>query len=268
MINLYNTPNIILFLLFIIIFVFLSVLGLYLFTLYTMVNGIGTHLFGQTYVYITVASALIGVVIAFIIYNENQKYYQAQLNVEEEASSLFILYQMISTLPHTKLIQQNIINYICNIVYVEFVDLQNGIIPVNNIETLKLAIYHYKPHTIRETEIYQQCLVTLNRLIYLRNARVNSSLNGLPAELWWVVLLGSVIVIVLTWFIHASILYKTIMTSFIAIIFASLIFLLVVLNYPFIGNFSIKPVAFQNVLVQLGKNCSPKYVNGIKCGGC
>lgn len=256
MIDLYNTPNIILFILFIIIFVILSIIGLYLFTLFTIVTNIDTVLFTDTYVYITIASALIGVVIAFIIYNEAQKFYQAQINVEEEASTLFVLYNMISTLPNTTLIQVKIITYLCYIINVEFVALQNGTIPVNTIESLKLAIYNYEPHGARETEIYQQSLITLNRAIYLRTARVNSSMNGLPAELWWVVILGSIIVIVLTWFIHASFLYKTIMTSFIAMIFASLIFLLVVQNYPFRGSdFSIKPTAFQNVLTQLGKTC-------------
>jgi hypothetical protein len=256
MIDLYNTPNIILFILFIIIFGILSVLGLYLFTLFTIVTNIDTVLFHNTYVYITIASALIGVVIAFIIYNEAQKFYQAQINVEEEASTLFILYNMISTLPNTTLIQKQIITYLCYIIYVEFVTLsKGGNIPVNTIEPLKLAIYNYEPHGARETEIYQQSLITLNRAIYLRTARVNSSMNGLPAELWWVVILGSIIVIVLTWFIHASFLYKTIMTSFIAMIFASLIFLLVVQNFPYKGEFSIKPTSFQNVLMQLGKTC-------------
>lgn len=268
MINLYNTPNIILFFLFILIAIFLSVFGLYVFTLYTIVSGVGTHLFTETYVYITVAGALIGVVIAFIIYNENQKYYNAQLNVEEEATSLFILYEMISTLPNTTLIQKYIIDYICYIIHVEFVALQKGLIPTNTIETLKLSIYNYTPKTKREVEIYQQSLVVLNRLIYLRTARVNSSINGLPGELWWVVMLGSIIVVVLTWFIHASLLYKVIMTALIAMIFASLIFLLVVQNYPFRGFFSIKPVPFQNTLTQLGKNCSPKYTLYNKCGGC
>lgn len=259
MLDLYNTPNIILLLLFIFIFVILSILGLYLFTLYIKLSNTETEFFTDTYVYITIASALIGVVIAFIIYNESQKFYMAQINVEEEASTLNTLYEMLSTLPNTKQIQKELLKYICYIINVEFPALYNGQIPNNMNTKLKLLIYNYKPQTIRETEIYQQCLITLNRAIYFRTARINSSINGLPNELWWVVLLGSIIVIVLTWFIHAVFLYKILMTSFIATIFASLIFLLVVQNYPFKGDFSIKSNAFKNILRELKL--------AIKCGG-
>lgn len=249
--NIFDTiPTASLFLLFILVVVILSIIGLYIFELILRSLKVKPNCLKNTKTYILVVSTLIGIVLAFIIYNEWQAFYREQINVEEESVALLNLYSMVRTLPGTFKTQQQIIKYIKSIIYVEFSALQKNILVKTNpiLNTLRDMIYEYEPKTKRETQLYQETVVSLNRAINLRVARVDSVMNGLAPELWWVVLLGSVINIIMTWFVYGNIYYKVIMTSFVATIFAALLFLLVVLDYPFSGGVRIQSTVFQNVL--------------------
>lgn len=247
-----TTPNIILFLLFIFIVVILSVIGLYLFEFIFIVLCVKPCIFKHTKIYILIVSALISIVLAFIIYNEWQAFYRAQLNTKEEATSLSNLYKMTVTLPNTTNIQKQIINYIKSIIYVEFPMLEQNKMPNNNIALNKLQsmIYNYQPHNVRESQLYQELVVSMNKAVSLRAARIDA-VNGIALELWWAVILGIVINIVMTWFVPGNIYYKMFMTSLVASVFASLLFLLVVLDYPFSGQYAITPQAFKTVLTNL-----------------
>ena len=245
-----TTPDIILFFLFIFIVVILSCIGLFLMELIFFYLCVKPCVFKHTKTYILIVSSLIAIVLAFIIYNEWQAFYRAQLNTEEESTALHNLYKMVSTLPNTHSIKKQIIKYIKSIIYVEFPLLKQNKMPPNNIVLNKLQtmIYNYNPKNNRETQLYQELVVSMNRAVNLRTARIDSALNGLAPELWWVVLLGTIINIILTWFITGPIYFKMLMTSFVATIFASLLFILIVLDYPFSGEYSINAKSFQLVL--------------------
>lgn len=245
-----TTPNIVLFFLFILIIIVLSVIGLYLFELIFMYLSVNKCILKHTKTYVIIVSSLISIVLAFIIYNEYQAFYRAQINTEEEATALNNLYKMVETLPKTKLIQHQIKRYIKSIIYVEFPMLKQNKVPPPNVilNNLQNMVYNYQPHNTREAQLYQEIVVSLNRAVQLRTARIDSALSGLTPELWWTVLLGIIINIVMTWFLPGTIYYKVLMTSLVAAVFASLLFLLVVLDYPFSGEYSISPQAFQQVL--------------------
>lgn len=254
--NTFDTmPTVALFFLFILIVVILSIIGLYIFELILCSLKINEKCLKNTKTYILVVSTLIGIVLAFIIYNEWQAFFHQSVDVEEEASSILNLYSMVKTLPNTKATQQQIIKYLKTIICIEFPALQKNILVKTNptLNTLRDMIYGYEPKTKRETQLYQETVVSLNRAINLRTARVDSVMNGLAPELWWVVILGTTINIIMTWFVYGHIYYKMIMTSFVAAIFASLLFLLVVLDYPFSGGYRIQSTAFQNVLNNIKK---------------
>lgn len=243
-----NTPNIVLFFLFIFIVITLSIIGLFLIEL--LLIYFCTYNLKYTKTYILIVSSLISIVLAFIIYNEWQSFYRAEINTEEEATALSNLYKMVSTLPNAHKIQKQIKKYLQSIIYIEFPALKQNKVPNNNVilNKLQMMIYDYHPHNVREAQLYQEMITSTNRAINLRTARIDSAINGLAPELWWVVLLGTTINIVLTWFTPGTIYFKMWMTSLVATVFASLLFLLVVLDYPFSGDYAIAPISFKQVL--------------------
>lgn len=248
-----TTPNIILFFLFIFIVIFISMIGLYFFELILMCLCINEKTLNHTKTYILIVASLISIVLAFIIYNEYQSFYRAQLNVEEEATALSNLYKMVETLPGTRKTQEQIINYLKSIIYVEFPILAQNKTPSNNIilNELQQMIYNYHPHNVREAQLYQETVVSLNRAVNLRTARIDSAMTGITPEILWVVIFGIVVNIFITFFVPTNIYYKMFMTSLVAAVFASLLFLLVILDYPFSGEYSIPPQAFKLVLRDL-----------------
>ena len=60
----------------------------------------------------------------------------------------------------------------------------------------------------------------------------------------------------MSWFINGDIIYRTIMTAFVSIMYASFLFLAVVLDYPFQGDFGLTSESFEFVARQIGVNCS------------
>jgi hypothetical protein len=160
---------------------------------------------------------------------------------------------MVATLPGTRKTQEQIIKYLKSIIYVEFPILAQNKAPNNNIILNKLQkmIYNYHPHNVREAQLYQETVVSMNRAVNLRTSRIDSAITGITLELWLVVIFIIVVNIFITYLIPVNVYYKMFMTSLVASVFASLLFLLVVLDYPFSGEYSIPPQAFKLVLRDL-----------------
>ena len=250
----YNTSNKYLIILFVIFMVVVSILGLIMYTRLvpqSFVNNINND---SVSVYIGIVSIYIGVSLAFIIADEWQRFRESSNAMSVEASSLGLLYDTLDSMPNTTEQRFLLRQYINYIIYIEFPSLENGIIPEEApcvIDRLSRSIYNYIPPDTRSYALFTQAISLLSQSLELRTDRLRSSLTGIQQELWWVLVPGIFIVIIMSWFIKGTFMYKIIMTTFIAIASALLLFLAVALNYQFRGDFGLAPDAFKLVLSEL-----------------
>lgn len=254
----YNIPNNLLILVFIVVLVSLALIGLYIFIVLTDDRFSKRFDNANTNIYLSLLVVVIGVVMAFVITDEWQNFTQIQSDLITEANVLFLLIQTIEPLPDTSDTIIMIVQYICSIINVEFPAMQIGQLPPDNVflDSLQVAIYEYHPLTTRDTVLYDKSIDLLNQAIFLRNKRLEASVDGLPAELWTVLLLGVIVLIIMSWFITGDNYYRAIMVILIVTTYASLLFLIVALDFPFMGQFSLTAEPFQFVLDKLGvKNC-------------
>lgn len=210
-------------------------------------------------IFIGILAIVIGVIFAFIISSEWQQYHDANVNLNTEANTLFLLYQTFQILPDTELILIQINTYICYIINVEFPAMQKGLIPVDNVilNELYLMIYQYiPPDTPQGAIIYGNGISLFNEAVFLAAQRLQTSNMGLAKELWWVMILGFIILIVMSWFVSGDIWFRFLLTVFITGGYAAILFLAVALDYPFRGQLSLTPAPFQFVLDQLMLTCS------------
>lgn len=251
----YDLPVIVIFLVFIIVIPFFAVLGLFFFkslklNIVKCSKNIGHNAFVA--IYISMGFAFLGILISFLIITVWNIAKQAQLNSQQEAEAIFVLYQNMYALPNTEKIQAQIVEYLEYIINVEYPQLKNGIVPVFSSEilgNLQKSVYDYKDSSAN-TFLYSNSIQKLNDIVSLRVNRIHDATIGLKPALWLVCIMNMIILILITYFLEcdgkfAHYFYVYVISTLIA----SLLFLIYILNLPFRGSAGLTPKPFQEALV-------------------
>lgn len=205
--------------------------------------------------YLSLIALPVGVVLSFIVASAWTTFANAQDKEDQEATELLQLYSAVNQLPGNESILTSIEDYTQFIIDVEFPLMEQGV--QSQIGTTMLfdigdAIYEIEPMAGRENAIYSQAINIYREVVSLRIARMGYTTNGIAAELWWVLILGVVVVIFCSFFICVpSLLLQCFMTALAVTALVSMLFLILALNYPYRGDFGLDSVPFQIALYQM-----------------
>ena len=125
--------------------------------------------------------------------------------------------------------------------------------------TVLLSEFHdelssFEPKSAREEALFNEALRQFNRVSELRRMRLSSVNNGMPFLVWLLILIGGAITLVICWLFNIpSLRMHVIMNALIGLAVGTLIYLIVMLDYPFRGELSIRPDAYVEVYEQLMK---------------
>lgn len=241
------------FVLFVVLVTILSLLGLYLVKLFNIPNISCNDNNTVVNIFLGVVAVFLSVLLSFLIVTVWDRYSQAQLNSDQEAQSLFLLYSTISilNLPGTVTIQRQIVEYLDYIINVEYPDLKKGIVPTEGtllFIQLQQSIYNLDPQTNQQVVLYNESLDWLNQAIQLRIDRINSATRGVYDVIWWVNVIDSILIIILVWFVTCAGVYHYILSAFAAVYVGSALFLALILTYPFMGYSALSPDPFETAL--------------------
>lgn len=155
------------------------------------------------------------------------------------------LYMQVSILAKLK-------NYIENVKNREWPLMKKGGI-VNHdgdyiIEKITNQIISYSKSARSDALLTHDMLDEIKLLYDARQQRINQSNSSLSAEVWVVILIGTLLLIGINYFFKASSSLHFIALSAAIIIASSMVFLLLTLDRPFQGEFAVEPDAFQSTL--------------------
>ena len=156
-------------------------------------------------IYISISTLFLAVMVSFLVITVWNNYAAASLNSQKEAQTIFVLYQNIYSLPNTSEIQLLISEYLEYVIKVEYPQLKNGDVQLFGAQILgklQTAIYDYSPADGRESTIYNNCVGLLNAIVDLRVSRIHN--NGLSYVIWLVAIFDSVLIVIMTWFLHCK----------------------------------------------------------------
>ena len=209
--------------------------------------------------YLGTICLLYGITLGLVVVGTWQTYTDVDTKVDQEASAVAALYRDMSSLPDPKRaeLQADLREYTRQLIVVEWPLQRRGIAPQNTanaVNALQTHLGSFEPSTEGQKTLHAEAYREFDRIVELRRTRLKSVAAGLPASLWYVLLVGAFFNIAVSWFFHMrSQSMHFWMTVMLSGLLGLLIFLMAALDHPFRGAISVGPEAFEMVYEHLMK---------------
>jgi hypothetical protein len=204
--------------------------------------------------YLGIVGLPVGVILSFIVASAWAKFSDAQTKEIQEGSKLFSLYSLLGEYGGSQAlaIQNALKEYLAEIINDEFILMAQRIQPTRGFDMLTDIgdmIYQLEPSTSRESGLFSEAVTLYGEIVELRIARAGYVAFGLSPELWWVLVLGVVIVIAMSFFIYIKyFLLQFVLSAMITATLVSMLFLIVAFNFPYRGDFGLDDSPFRTAL--------------------
>lgn len=197
---------------------------------------------------------LYGLLLGLLTVATWQNFTQASSLASHEAAQLAVLYRDLSGYApgQRQPLQQQLRRYTRHIVERSWPQQRQGHIDdAESVEFLGLQklILGYGPDTAAHQLIHQQALEAFNELAETRRLRAEAIDGGVPAVIWWVVLVGALVMLIFSGlFVMPSFWFHGLLSSLLGVMLGLLIFLIVALDHPYWGEVSVGTKAYELVL--------------------
>jgi hypothetical protein len=194
------------------------------------------------------------VLMAFVVFAIWNNMEVTNSKIEGEANNLLNLYYDASAYPDSikAEIQSTIREYVRRVTTEEWKTLAEGKTDdeaQKNFIKLNRIYLSIKSSDVSNNEVLSQSMKNMQELREFRRHRVLSSRQNMPDILWLVLILSSVILIAFTFFFSTKNKWHLhVMTAFLVFVSVLVLYLIYVLDHPFIGQDAIKPDAFQPLI--------------------
>jgi Protein of unknown function (DUF4239) len=203
--------------------------------------------------YLAAVTVFYGITLGLVAVGTWTNYSAVQDRVDHEAQTLASLYRDVDGYPEpyrTKM-TGDLKSYANEVIYSSWPQQRRGIIPFGTdaiMTKIQRELFAYKPADLGEQVLQAQALETFNRLGEARRARIDSVYMSLSPALWWMVILGALTCIVVTFFfdMRSPSMHRW-MTGLMGGLLGLMIFLIAVLDNPFRGKVSVEPESMERV---------------------
>lgn len=221
-----------------------------------------------------VISSLIGIIYGVLagltaLYLINNISYTGDA-IQHEANAVANIYRDSKWLqePTQTQIKDSMKKYLEKVIHIEWPLMESGDDVGDEgdliINTMSDFLHNYKINNNSELLIIHDLLEEIKTLYNARHQRIQMSYSELNAEMWIVILIGTILMIGINVFFRMNLYLHVICISAAALMASSMLFLLVSLDKPFQGEFIIEPSAFRSILISIMNNNTKPNTNEIK----
>jgi hypothetical protein len=193
-----------------------------------------------------------GLLLGLIAVAAYQNFTQVENNVSKEAVVLAALYQDVSGYPepHSENLRWLLRDYCRYEIKYGWPLQRKGIVPEGG--STRIVAFHeklldFEPHTKGEEIAHAEALRQFNVLLESRRTRLQSVTTGIPAVMWYVVVVGAVINIAMVWMFEMRFITQLVLGGLLAFFLGTMIFLIAAMDNPFRGEVSVSPESFESV---------------------
>lgn len=199
------------------------------------------------------------VLIAFVVFATWTEFDNSKKNVDRESIELADIYHNSKALPEQY--RQQVISllntYTESVINEEWQRMEQGEASERSIESFnKLwTFFATIDRSVLKNEIaYQETLKHMNDAGESRRMRIFDSTNNIPGIIWVVLLFGAVVTVIYTYFFFAkNMRHQFVMTSALTVLNTLILYMILLLDNPFLGYMKVDNKPFEYVL-QLLKN--------------
>jgi len=208
----------------------------------------------------TTVGTIYAVLLAFITVIVWEQYNAASENAAKEATMALAMYRNLSLYPDQEQagkVAQNLLAYIHAVAEDEFpkmAKMERSQTTAQAIDLLWANTIRLKAKNLHDQTLFSEIVKEMNNIAQLRAERLGSIFSPkLISIMRSILVFGGLITLTLAFFFGAeSFCWHTIMTILLAILIASILFVLVELAHPFTSGLAIQPVGYINVLEIIG----------------
>ncbi|WP_018343744.1 DUF4239 domain-containing protein [Cytophaga aurantiaca] len=206
-------------------------------------------------VIVSISGVLYGVTLGLIAIGTYDNFNHIGESVNTEVSAINATYRDITFLEgdeEKEILKNDLRNYVIYIIEKAWPLQQQGIVPTEGgiiIDTFAQHMSAYQPKNEHDYVIYSELFDQFNVLIEARRARLNTIDSNMPFAVWMVVITGGLINILLVWLLTFENMFLEIVSNvLIGVLFGSVIFLIISMDYAYSGKFSVSSQPYSMLL--------------------
>jgi Protein of unknown function (DUF4239) len=210
-------------------------------------------------VYLSLVGAFFGITLGLIAVGTYENFNKVEAIVNDESSALAGLYRNVIMFdnPQKSQLENTLKTYTHYVIEKAWPLQQQGIIPKNGtiiVDSFQNQLARIKPVTEKDKIIYGSLLGQFNDFVEKRRLRLISVNTKLSPTIYFVLFICSLVTIIFTWFIYMENkkleVVVHILTGF---LLGSLVFMIVAMDNPYRGQYSVSSDAFKLLLDGLMK---------------
>ena len=195
---------------------------------------------------------LYGILLGLTAVAAYQNWSDVDAKITEEAGAILSLHSDISTYPEPyRTDMRDLLRDVVEATITEEWDkLRDEQITVGTGETvshLRSRLVSFEPQTKAQEYVHQEAIAHLNDFIEKRRFRIYSVTAGIPAVLWYVVIIGAIFNIVLIWLLDMKFVSQLFLGGLLAFFLGAMILMIARLDKPFQSADGVNPDALRLV---------------------
>ena len=199
-----------------------------------------------------------GLLLGLIAVTAYQNVADAGGNVTREAAALSALYEDVSRYPdpYGQNLRWLLRDYTRYVIKYAWPLQQRGIIPEEGTiraDAFQEELLDFQPSTPAEQILHAEALRQFNHFLESRRMRLFSVRSGLPASMWYVMILGAILNLAICWLFEMRFLTQLLLGGILAAYLGTMMFLIFDMNQPFRGDVSISAEPFESLFQRMNQ---------------
>lgn len=196
--------------------------------------------------------AFFGLLLGLLAVAAFQNLADVEKTVNREAGFLRAIYRSVTDYPEPARSQTLplIREYTRYVIQEAWPQQRRGIVSsdgVARMNAVQAKLFGFEPATKAQEMVHAQTLAQFAEMAQVRRARVQSVDTGVPSMMWYVVIVGALVTILLVWMLDMKLIPHLLLSGVLVFFLSTVICLIFVMDKPFRGEISIGPNAYEAV---------------------
>lgn len=191
-----------------------------------------------------------GLLLGLIAVAAYQNLNKAEENATREAVALTALYQDLRSYkdPLRQTLREGLRGYCSHVIETVWPLQREGIVPAESrqkILAFRDTLLSFQPQSMEQVIQHTETLRQFDDFYEARRLRVHDVHSGIPAVMWYVVIVGAILNLAVVWMFDMRLVSQLFLGGLLAFFMGTMIFLIAAMDNPYRGEVSVGPSAFQ-----------------------